>query len=139
MTLPQPVRLATALVEAGVPIVVAGGTAAWLTASDEAPLPSDLDVLLPPTDDAVAGMVAALALVNGRSVTRCPRHGEELVEFEPWQLMTDLGPLDVFALQRPLRLTRAVQLGAGMEVFVHGEAAAGADLVVSAPQPRSDG
>ncbi len=96
MSEPNPVLLADLLTRAGVPLTVVGGTERWVRASGDGPVPRDLDILLPPTDEAIAALLAALPLVDGRSRTRRPRDGAELVRYEPWQLFTRFGGLDVF-------------------------------------------
>lgn len=119
MTGPGPVVLAEHLVAAGVPLVVVGGAARWLRAPARAPIPRDLDVLLPPTNDAVAALLASLPGVEGWSRTRRPRGGAELAEYEPWQLMTAFGGLDVFVLHRPaLSVATVVHDGVGLPVQV---------------------
>lgn len=119
MTGPDPIVLAEHLVAAGVPVVLVGGAARWLRAPNDAPVPGDLDVLLPPTDAAIAAVLGVLPGVDGRSRTRRPRTGPELAAFEPWQLVTRHGGLDVFVLHRPLpAVTHAVHGGLVLPLLI---------------------
>lgn len=114
--LPQAAVLAGHLNDRLVPAVVVGGTAAWL-ADAAAPWPHDLDILLPPLDSAVTALGEAIADLQPCTRTRWPRSGDELTEFEPWQVRTTLGALDVFALRRPMERTKNVQLGGHTVTF----------------------
>lgn len=93
------------------PAVVVGSTATWLLDRTRR-WPKDLDILLPPTGPAIVSLRGALTELRSRSRTRIPRRGAELVEFEPWQLHTCLGGLDVFALRQPVEFVRWVRVGA---------------------------
>jgi len=109
--MPAAATLARHLRERQVPAVIVGGTARWLV-DPTSRRPRDLDVLLPATDDALAALERGLAELDPFSRTRRPRRGAELPEWEPWQLRTRLGNLDVFVLRSPAERTT--------EVLLHG-------------------